>query len=137
PVEVGAPGGRDGPADAVCVPLADVSEAGRLFETILRALGERPGEGGDPLRQLAAVLASRPGLLLILDNFEQLAEEGAVLVRRLLAAAPAVRLLVTSRQKLRIAGGHEFHLAHLPTTGGARSTDELLQMPRPAIFARH
>src|SRR5204863_7923817 len=65
----------EAPSAAVHVPLADLTEAGRLFETILRAIGAVPVAGRDPLAQLAAVLASRPGLLLILDNFEQLVEE--------------------------------------------------------------
>src|SRR5262249_12395982 len=107
---------------------------GRLFEVILRALGAIPVSGREPLNQLVAALASRPAALLILDNFEQLVEEGALLVHRLLAAAPSVRLLVTSRQTLRIAGEQEFHLAPLPTTGGARSAEELAHIASSALF---
>jgi predicted ATPase len=103
----------DGPASAAFVSLAEVAEPGRLFEVILRALGVLPTSGREPLDQLEDVLAARPGTLLILDNFEQLVEEGAVLVRALLARAP-VKLLVTSRQKLRLEGEQEFRLAPLP-----------------------
>jgi DNA-binding SARP family transcriptional activator len=84
------PGGA--PASAVFVPLADVGEPGRLFEVILRALGVLPTPGRDPLDQLEGALTSLPKTLLILDNFEQLVEEGAVRVRALLART-AVKLL--------------------------------------------
>src|SRR5207248_2086807 len=130
-VETPEPGA---PSAAVYVPLADVSEAGRLFNAILKARGVLPVAGRAPLDQAATALASRPGLLLILDNFEQLVEEGALLVHRLLAEAPGVRLLVTSRQTLRIAGEREFQLAPLPTTGGARSPEELLYNASAALF---
>src|SRR5204862_8320432 len=77
---------------------------------------------------------SRPDTLLSLDNFEQLAEEGALRVHRLLQEAAGVKLLVTSRQTLRIEGEHEFQLAPLPTTGGARSPQELAHIPSAALF---
>jgi hypothetical protein len=109
---VEAPPG-EAPSSAVFVALADVLEPERLFEVILRSQGILPIPGRGPRDQLVAALASRPGTLLILENFEQLVEEGAVLIRALLART-AVKLLVTSRQKLRIEGEHECRLAPLP-----------------------
>src|SRR5262249_2299051 len=123
------------PTTAVHVPLPDLSEAGPLFEAILRALGNLRAPGREPLDQLATVLASRPGLLLIPDNFEHLMEEGALLVHRLLAEMPSVQLLVTSRQTLRIAGEQEFHLAPLSATAGTCSPHELLRIATTALFA--
>jgi predicted ATPase/DNA-binding SARP family transcriptional activator len=119
---------------AVFVSLAEVSEADRLFEVILRALGMVPVAGQSPLDQLAQALLSLPNTLLVLDNFEQLAEEGALLVRDLLVKAVEVKLLVTSRQKLHIEGERDFHLAPLPTTGGAQTLEELLLVPSIALF---
>jgi predicted ATPase len=46
-------------------------------------------------------------LLLLLDNFEQLLE-GAPLVADLLAAAPDLKVLVTSRATLHLSGEHEY-----------------------------
>ncbi len=40
--------------------------------------------------------------LLVLDNFEQVGVEGVPIVSRLLEAAPSVRLLLTSRERLRL-----------------------------------
>ena len=68
----------------------------------------------EPLDQLASVLEAHPNTLLVLDNFEQLVEEGALRVLDLLAKAASVKLLVTSRQQLHIEGERAFHLAPLP-----------------------
>jgi tetratricopeptide (TPR) repeat protein len=63
----------------------------------------------------------------VLDNFEQLVEKGGVsVVRALLAGAPGLTLLVTSRQILGLAGEREFAVAPLPTPGGAAATLEQL-----------
>ncbi|HZX03219.1 BTAD domain-containing putative transcriptional regulator [Kribbella sp.] len=51
--------------------------------------------------RLAAVMGSR---LLVLDNCEQVIEEVAVLTDRLLAAAPGLQVLATSREPLGLAG---------------------------------
>ncbi len=130
-VEV-APSG--GPNWAAFVPLADVSEAEPLFEIILRSLGMLPVAETQPVDQLVQVLAAQPGTLLILDNFEQLAEKGAMLLHHLLAKAEGVKLLVTSRQKLQIEGEHEFHLAPLPTSAGVQTPEALLTIPSIVLF---
>src|SRR5205823_6026312 len=90
----------EAPSRAVFVPLSDLRDGTRLFEAILEALAVVAEPARDPVKQLAAALAAQPGTLLILDNFEQLIEEGALRVRALLAQTPEVKLLVTSRQKL-------------------------------------
>ncbi|GGM38621.1 hypothetical protein ACFFX1_15500 [Dactylosporangium sucinum] len=57
----------------------------------------------DDTDTLLAELGDEP-LLLVLDNCEHVTEPLALLCARLLAARPAVRLLVTSRQALGVAG---------------------------------
>src|SRR5207248_8790840 len=56
-------------------------------------------------------LASRD-LLLCLDNFEHVVD-AAPFVSQLLAAAPGLRILATSRTALRISGEQEYPLAPL------------------------
>jgi predicted ATPase/DNA-binding SARP family transcriptional activator len=72
-------------------------------DSIMTVLGIREDTTTDQARQLAGALrASR--MLLILDNCETLIEEAADLVGRLLRAAPDLRVLVTSREPLAVAG---------------------------------
>jgi DNA-binding SARP family transcriptional activator/predicted ATPase len=77
------------------------------LEQMIAALGEVVGltfnRDQDTQAQLLRFLRDKE-LLLVLDNFERLAADEAVLrfVRRLLASASAVRLLVTSRQRLNL-----------------------------------
>ena len=55
-------------------------------------------------------------ILLLLDNFEHLLE-GAPLVTDILQAAPQVKVLVTSQEKLNLSGETVFTLSglHFPT----------------------
>jgi predicted ATPase/DNA-binding SARP family transcriptional activator len=124
----------DAPTGAVFVPLASVIEAERLFEVILRSLGIVPAADQEPLDQLASALEAHPNTLLVLDNFEQLAAEGAMRVHDLLGKSAGVKILVTSRQRLHIAGEREFHLAPLPTSTGAHTLEALLAVPSVALF---
>jgi non-specific serine/threonine protein kinase len=43
-------------------------------------------------------------LLIVLDNFEQIAEGAALLVSELLTACPHLKMVVTSRESLRVPG---------------------------------
>ncbi|MFJ7960187.1 ATP-binding protein [Streptomyces sp. NPDC096319] len=71
--------------------------AGEVAEAFAAALGVRGAA------RLEAALAGRP-VLLIADNCEHVVAETAVLVRRLLAACPGLRVLTTSREALGITG---------------------------------
>ncbi|HVG23744.1 MAG TPA: protein kinase [Thermoanaerobaculia bacterium] len=71
-------------------------------------------EGGAPLLETVSAAIREKSLLLILDNFEQVLD-AAPLVGRLLAAAPRVKMLVTSRSPLRLAGEREYALPPLTT----------------------
>lgn len=55
-------------------------------------------------------------LLLVLDNMEHL-PEGAGLVMEILQHAPGVRLLVTSRERLRLQCEWVFEVQGLPVPG--------------------
>ena len=56
------------------------------------------------------------GILLILDNFEQLLD-GAPLVAEMLRASPRTKVLVTSRAPLRISGEQELPVPPLGISG--------------------
>jgi predicted ATPase/class 3 adenylate cyclase len=80
------------------IPLATVRDSALVFETIARTLGAQ----GD----LAEHLGERE-LLLLLDNFEQVVDAAPEL-SSLLRACANLRLLVTSRELLRIDGEAEY-----------------------------
>lgn len=82
------------------VPLAPVSDADQVATAAARVLG-----GGGSL----AELVGDRRLLLLLDNFEHVVAAAAD-VAALLAACPHVNLLVTSRERLRIAGEQVYPL---------------------------
>lgn len=96
------------PDGVVLVELAAVtpdalSVRSSLSDAVQAALDLRDttGSGSDVVDRLAAVMGSR---LLVLDNCEQVVEEVASLTDELLAAAPGLRVLATSREPLGLAG---------------------------------
>ena len=82
---------------AFFVSLAEVRDAATIRPTIAETLDVRAGESLD------AFLRSHQ-LLLVLDNFEQLVGDGGILLGKLLLEAPSTKVLVTSREPLRIGG---------------------------------
>jgi predicted ATPase len=84
------------------VELADLRQPDLVVAHVAAALGINEEDGRPLLDTLADALRPRR-LLLTLDNCEHLIEACAQLCRRLLASAPGLRLLNTSREPLRIA----------------------------------
>lgn len=90
---------RDGVA---FVPLAAVRRVEAVMPTMLQALEVRGQESLPAREQLATWLAGRE-MRLVIDNVEQVLVAAPILVD-LLAQAPQVKALVTSRAPLRVAG---------------------------------
>jgi predicted ATPase len=118
------------------LPLAPVREPELVASAIAQSLGV--WETGDrPVQEsLAAFLRSRE-LLLVLDNFEQILA-AAPLVATLLAAAPGLKILVTSRAALRLSAEQEFLLSPLPVPDPQRLPPfaELAHSPAVALFVQ-
>ncbi len=72
-----------------------------------------PGTGAAIAASVAALLRARGATLLVLDNFEQLGTDARDAVRDVLEAVPSLSLLVTSRDRLGLAGEHVHALAPL------------------------
>ena len=100
------------PDGVFLVPLAPVRDPDLLIPTIARTIGlqEVPGE---PLSLTVESYLRRRTLLLVLDNVEHLAA-AAPQVAELLAAAPGLKVLATSRTSLHLSAEHEFPLGPLP-----------------------
>lgn len=79
------------------VGFAPIGESELITIVLAQSLGLQHS-GSDLLAQLAAYLQPKQ-LLLILDNFEQIVE-GRATIARLLHAAPGLKVLLTSRQRL-------------------------------------
>jgi serine/threonine protein kinase/tetratricopeptide (TPR) repeat protein len=92
------------------VELAPLSDEEGILPAIASALGYQfQSDGREPKQQVLDFLQAKE-LLLVLDNFEHLLA-GAGLVSDLLKAAPKLKILVTSRQRLDQAGESLFHLS--------------------------
>ncbi|MEU8803744.1 BTAD domain-containing putative transcriptional regulator [Spirillospora sp. NPDC048819] len=98
------------PDGAWFVPFAPVSDPGDVVHAVLSALGVpesvRPAETRAvvrPLDRLADFLAAKR-MVVVLDNCEHLIDAVARLVGHVLAQAPGVRILATSREPLGITG---------------------------------
>ncbi|MGI9058178.1 MAG: tetratricopeptide repeat protein [Ktedonobacteraceae bacterium] len=102
------------------VALAPVSQPTQVLSAIAQTLAI--GEASDqPLFPFLQAALKEKQLLLLLDNFEQVAD-AAVIVADLLAACSNLKVLVTSREGLHVRAEHEFavpplslpNLKHLP-----------------------
>ncbi|MFF8012835.1 BTAD domain-containing putative transcriptional regulator [Streptomyces sp. NPDC007929] len=85
--------------------LAPLSDADLLDRAVSEALGLRDHSARPVADAIADHLRDRR-LLLVLDNCEHLVEHVAGLVLRLARAAPGLRVLATSRQRLGTPGEH-------------------------------
>jgi non-specific serine/threonine protein kinase len=105
------------------VELAELGDAS-LVESAVAAAVELPNTSG---RAPGAVLAAHlrdKRLLLLLDNCEHLLETCGRLVTSLLPRAPGLRVLATSREALRIAGEHVWHVPSLSVPSVAQASVE-------------
>ena len=96
------------------VDLAPVVANDEIPQAIFEALGVPIASGDDMRTQLLDYLRSK-NQLLILDNFEHLLD-GAGLVSEILTVALQVKVVVTSRGRLRIVGESVLVLPGLETT---------------------
>ena len=85
--------------------LASLRDGGFVAQAVAAAVGVETGP--DPLDDLLAQSEALAGLL-VLDNCEHLLDACAALIERLLAAAPDIRMLATSREPLGLAGEREW-----------------------------
>lgn len=100
---------------AAFVSLAAIADLHHLPSTIASALNIPLQGATEAVQQVNRWFAPRR-MLLTLDNMEQLLSDGALVawVRGILAAAPGLHLLITSRERLRMSGERTFELAGLP-----------------------
>jgi non-specific serine/threonine protein kinase len=117
------------PDGVLFVGLAPITDSDLVLPTIAHVLGVR--EAGDaPLAERLTASLRDKRLLLVLDNFEQVVE-AAPLVADFLTTCPGLKVLVTSRARLRNSGEREYTVPPLelvapvdtPTVEAAMESD--------------
>ena len=106
---------------AVFVSLASIGEASLVPPTIARAFGLGEGADDQASDRLHAYLRDKR-LLLVLDNFEQVAA-AAPFAADLLLACRGLTMLVTSRTPLHISGEREVPVAPLALPPASEALD--------------
>jgi predicted ATPase/DNA-binding CsgD family transcriptional regulator len=122
-------------SDGVCfVSLASISDPGLVIPTIAQTLGLR--EPGDKsFFELLAASLYEKRLLLFLDNFEQVIDAAPALTE-LLGGCLALKILVTSREVLRVHGEQEFPVQplRLPNLSHQSEPESVSQYAAVALF---
>ncbi len=110
------------------VDLASISDSTLVPQLIVHTFGLRP-VADQPMMEMLIGFVRPKKLLLILDNCEHLIEACAGLALRLLAEAPELHILATSREVLAIPGENNFPVPGLawPSDQG-KLTNKLLDL---------
>lgn len=104
---------------AYYIPLVAVADGAMLVTMMTQSLGIQLTEQMPARQQLLAFLQNK-SLLLVCDNFEQILA-GAALLGEIVAHAPQVQILVTSRQPLNLLAEWRQTVAGLDFSQGAQS----------------
>ncbi len=111
---------------AIFVPLVSISHSVELPTAIGGAMNKNLAGDRSSTAQLDALLAEQ-SILLVLDNFEHLlALDGDAitgLIDHILRHIPSVHLLITSRERLRLAGERILELGGLEIPKGEAGSD--------------
>src|SRR5580704_10706568 len=104
-------------ADADDIPVcfvgfAPIANPALVVAATASTLGVQEMPDRPLLDTLLAYLKNKP-LLLILDNCEHVIDEAAMLAGALVTGCPRLRILATSRERLRAAGEHTYRLPSL------------------------
>ncbi|MEM1448503.1 MAG: protein kinase [Planctomycetota bacterium] len=88
--------------EKVPVAWAELASGGAadVAPSLLKAIGDPPGVADDPLDDVRAGFAAHESLLVVVDNCEHVLASAADAIAAILASAPGVRVLATSREPL-------------------------------------
>ncbi len=105
------------------VPLAPIHSVDHLVQTIAEGVKFPLATHEDPQHQLLRYLRDKQHLL-VMDNFEHLLD-GADIVSEILQAAPQVKILVTSRERLNLMSETVLHVGGMSFPDPLTSQDSL------------
>jgi len=112
------------------VPLAPLTEPASLAPLLASTFGLNIQ--GDPAQAVMQALRNKQ-LLLVLDNFEHLLAAAGFVVD-LLQAAPALQILVTSRERLNVRGEHLYPIPALAYDPGQTGVAVAASLPSVQLF---
>jgi predicted ATPase/class 3 adenylate cyclase len=114
------------------VDLSAERDPGAAYEAIVRALDLPTSAGGEPLQVLKSRLRDRQ-ILLVLDNFEQVIP-AAVGVAELIQHCPDLRVVVTSRETLRVRAERVFPVPPLSLPDPRHAPAEIASSEAVQLF---
>ncbi len=119
------------------VELASIADPALVAEETATALGVHLRPQRDPIEALAERIADR-NLLLVLDNCEHLLDAAVRLADGLLRACPNLRVLATSRERLRVPGEVAWRVPplSLPGTDGSAPAATLDRYEAVSLFCQ-
>jgi non-specific serine/threonine protein kinase len=119
----------------VLLELAPLSEPQLIAEALCRRLGVPPLADRSATDAAVTVLRSR-NMLLLIDNAEHLLTATAALAEQIMSQCPQVRLLVTSREALGVAGEAIYPLQPLsvPPSGTPLTAADALHSEAVRLF---
>jgi predicted ATPase/DNA-binding CsgD family transcriptional regulator len=125
----------DFPAGIRFVHLAVVRDPAQVLPLIAQSLDIRE-VGGESLRDRLVRTIANQELLIVLDNFEQVVS-AAPSVADLLTSCPGLKILVTSRQTLRVSGEHDYPVVPLSLPeAGQSDLQEVASVAAIDLFVR-
>lgn len=116
------------------IELANIREASLVIPTIATVLGTTE-KTNTALIEIVKRNLSQKHMLLLIDNLEHLLDS-APLISELLAAAPQLSILGTSREYLHIYGEQEYTVQplSLPDPNNSGNVEELIKVEAIALF---
>jgi predicted ATPase/class 3 adenylate cyclase len=114
---------------AFFVALAGTVDSSLVLGTIGQALGVKESGGRSMAEAVADFLRNRK-LLLVLDNFEHVADAAPEIIELVLQGM-SLKALVSSRAALRVSGEHEYSVPELAETDGIALFSERARAIKP------
>jgi non-specific serine/threonine protein kinase len=115
------------------IDLASIRDPSLVVSEVAKALGVRDEPGRPMVESVCAHLKPRK-TLLILDNCEQVIGAAAEVADIILAAAPDVRIIATTREPLRVPGEQTYPVLPLPVPERAEGVELLSRSAGVRLF---
>jgi predicted ATPase/DNA-binding SARP family transcriptional activator len=124
----------DFPGGVVLVDLAPLRDASLVASTLAHAVGVSEEAEAELVERIAASFTGQT-FLLVIDNVEHVLDTAATLIADLLAHAPTLRVLATSREPLRIGVEQEYRVPPLGLPpANATAVEEVSRADAVALF---